>query len=87
MATIQRKKHSFFYRNGLSLVLLLAMLVFICCQYYFGCQECNNDRAEDGLAPVPFSRYIATGHFFSALFENWESEFLQMGAYVLLSIK
>jgi Domain of unknown function (DUF6766) len=30
--------------------------------------------------------YLGTGHFLSALFENWESEFLQLSAYVLLTI-
>ena len=28
---------------------------------------------------------MATGDFLSALFENWESEFLQMSAYVILT--
>jgi Domain of unknown function (DUF6766) len=27
-----------------------------------------------------------TGHFVEATFENWESEFLQMGAYVVLTV-
>ena len=29
--------------------------------------------------------YLASGDFLSALFENWESEFLQMSAYVMLT--
>ena len=29
---------------------------------------------------------MTTGHFGEALFENWESEFLQMSSYVLLTI-
>jgi hypothetical protein len=29
---------------------------------------------------------MASGHFISAVFENWESEFLQMAMYVLLTI-
>lgn len=29
--------------------------------------------------------YRRTGHFVEAVFENWESEFLQMGLYVLLT--
>ena len=29
--------------------------------------------------------YLGEGHFIEATFENWESEFLQMGAYVLLT--
>ncbi len=29
--------------------------------------------------------YLGTSHFAGAVFENWESEFLQMGSYVLLT--
>jgi hypothetical protein len=29
--------------------------------------------------------YLATGHFWEALGENWESEFLQMAAFVILT--
>jgi hypothetical protein len=29
--------------------------------------------------------YALSGHFLSAIFENWESEFLQMSAYVMLT--
>ena len=29
--------------------------------------------------------YLATGHLWEALFENWESEFLQMAVFVLLT--
>jgi hypothetical protein len=38
------------------------------------------------LPPIGFTDYLASGHFISAVFENWESEFLQMAAYVLLTI-
>jgi hypothetical protein len=31
-------------------------------------------------------RYLTTRHFAEATFENWESEFLQMGAFVLLTV-
>ena len=31
------------------------------------------------------SDYLATGHPWEALFENWESEFLQMAVFVLLT--
>ena len=29
--------------------------------------------------------YLATGHLWEAIFENWESEFLQMAVFVLLT--
>jgi hypothetical protein len=30
--------------------------------------------------------YLQSGHFGEAVFENWESEFLQMAAYVVLTV-
>lgn len=35
---------------------------------------------------MPFSQYLHSGHFIQATFENWESEFLQMGLFIVLSI-
>ena len=37
-------------------------------------------------AAVSFWTYLTTSHFYEATFENWESEFLQMGAFVLLTV-
>ncbi len=39
-----------------------------------------------GNSPVNVMAYLGTGHFGEATFENWESEFLQMAFYVLLTI-
>jgi hypothetical protein len=38
-----------------------------------------------GAAAQGYWHYLTTGHFGEAIFENWESEFLQMGSYVLLT--
>jgi hypothetical protein len=32
------------------------------------------------------SSYLRSGHFGEAVFENWESEFLQMAAYIVLTV-
>ena len=37
--------------------------------------------------PISFVQYLQTSHFGEATFENWESEFLQMGMYVILTVK
>ena len=37
--------------------------------------------------PVTIAEYAHSGHFGAATFENWESEFLQMGIYVLLTVR
>ena len=76
----------FFRRNGLSLVLLLLFLAFLAGQVLTGFRASNEERAEQGLAAETMTAYLGSGHFISATFENWESEFLQMGMYVLLSV-
>jgi hypothetical protein len=35
---------------------------------------------------LPFGQYLTSGHFIEAIFENWESEFLQMGLFILLTV-
>ena len=39
-----------------------------------------------GLATLSLPQYLHSGHLLEATFENWESEFLQMGVYVVLTI-
>jgi hypothetical protein len=45
----------------------------------------NKELAEHGSPALGLLAYMASGNFLSALFENWESEFLQMAAYVILT--
>ena len=47
--------------------------------------EYNATQREHGEPLVTWSGYLSTGHPWEALFENWESEFLQMAVFVLLT--
>lgn len=71
--------------NGLAVVMFGAFAVFIVLQSVFGWHVRNDELAEYGQAADSYWHYLRTGHFAEAVFENWESEFLQMGAYVLLT--
>lgn len=71
--------------NALSVAMFGAFAVFIVLQSVFGWQVRNDELAEYGRAADSYWNYLTTGHFAEAVFENWESEFLQMGAYVLLT--
>lgn len=46
-----------------------------------------NQEQHDHGSPESISviAYLTTGDFLEATFENWESEFLQMGMYVVLT--
>ncbi|HEY1084152.1 MAG TPA: DUF6766 family protein [Prosthecobacter sp.] len=73
--------------NGLSLVLLvLFMTTWIFGQAFTGHRESNKERAGHGLPGESLQEYLTSAHFLEATSENWESEFLQMGVYVALTI-
>jgi hypothetical protein len=55
-------------------------------QIIFGLQEYNKELTEEGAAAVSVSQYLSSGHFLQSTFENWESEFLQMALFVVLTI-
>ncbi|MER7418751.1 DUF6766 family protein [Micromonospora peucetia] len=45
----------------------------------------NEELAEFGAAPTNWPAYPRRGHLMESVFENWGSEFLQLGGYVLLT--
>jgi hypothetical protein len=47
--------------------------------------EHNNTERDHQEQTISFGAYLRTGHFWEATGENWESEFLQMAAFVLLT--
>ena len=75
-----------FRNNGLSLVLFVLFAIFLGAQSYTGWQVENEDREEHNKPALTYPAYLQSGHFIEATFENWESEYLQMGAYVLLTV-
>jgi hypothetical protein len=76
----------FLRENGLSLVLFgLFFFSFILGQSLTGHREYNNDQQEHGQPTLSYLAYLGSSHFLEATMENWESEFLQMFAFVVLT--
>jgi hypothetical protein len=71
--------------NGLSLALASLFLIFWTAQAIAGFKVHNQESLEHGQAVVSFGTYLMSGHFWQATGENWESEFLQMASYVVLT--
>jgi hypothetical protein len=71
--------------NGLSITMFALFLVFLVAQSIAGFKTSNSDNEQHGQPPESFGGYLTSGAFVEATFENWESEFLQLGAYVLLT--
>lgn len=77
---------SFLYRNSLSITVIVLMLLSLAGQFFTGLKTENKELEENGFPALSISEYFYSGHFIQATFENWESEFLQMMLYVLLTI-
>ncbi len=60
--------------------------IFLLFMSFAGERQYNEEQTDHGESTVGYVEYLTTGHFVEAVFENWESEFLQMGAYVLLTV-
>ena len=75
-----------FIRNqSLSIVVFLAFLLFIWGQSLAGHHQYNEDRKEHSQRAISYPEYLGSSHFLEATMENWESEFLQMFAFVALT--
>jgi hypothetical protein len=75
----------FFRNNGLSLVVVLLFLGTWVGQACTGLREHNNAERDHGKPAIGMREYLTSGHFWEATAENWESEFLQMAMFVVLT--
>lgn len=71
--------------RGLLLANLVLFLMFFVGMTVSGLQVYNSDQSDHGQPVVTLGGYVTSGDFIEATFENWESEFLQMGMYVVLT--
>jgi heme exporter protein D len=71
--------------NGLSITMFALFLVFLVAQSIAGHRASNSDNEQHQQPRESYVQYVTSGAFVEATFENWESEFLQMGAYVVLT--
>jgi hypothetical protein len=81
-----KKGRSFLYRNSLTIVLMALFIFSIIGQSISGWKDHNQYLVDKGQMEMPYGSYLTSPHFVQATFENWESEFLQMGLLVVLTI-
>jgi hypothetical protein len=79
-------QESLLRRNGLSIAFGALMLVTLLLHALTGWRAENEEREGQGRDRISVVEYLGSGPFLSSLFENWESEFLQMGLFVLLTV-
>jgi hypothetical protein len=75
------------WRNhSLSIVLGLLFGISLFGHAYAGWLTHNAEERQHGQPVISFGEFVRTSEFGETIFENWESEFLQMGFYVILTV-
>ena len=74
-----------FRNNGLTIVLVVLFVGSIVGHWLTGWQFQNQQLQDHGKGPIGLFAFLKDPQFLSTVFENWESEFLQMSAYVVLT--
>ena len=75
----------FFRNNGLTIVLVVLFVGSIFGHWLTGWHFQNQHLHDHGKGPIGLFAFLKDPQFLSTVFENWESEFLQMSAYVVLT--
>ena len=75
----------FLRNNGLSLVIFGLFAVCEIGLSAVGLHQHNAQRREHDQPTLSYAAYVESSAFLEATMENWESEFLQMFAYVFLT--
>jgi len=71
--------------NGLTLALMALFLISIIGHALTGWHAYNGDQRAHASEAIGLIPYLGSGHFIGTVFENWESEFLQMAVFVVLT--
>jgi hypothetical protein len=72
--------------HGLMLANAALFLIFFGGMILSGAASYSEEQQAHGESAVSVLQFMATGEFLEATFENWESEFLQMAMYVVLTV-
>jgi hypothetical protein len=72
--------------NNLSIVLVILFAVSLSGHALAGWMAHNAEERLHGGAAIPLATFLTSSEFGETVFENWESEFLQMAFYVILTV-
>lgn len=75
----------FLKSNGLSLTVFSLFAIFLGLESVVGYRAELQDRAQHHEPPVSYAEFVRSGTFVESTTENWESEFLEMAAYAILT--
>jgi len=72
--------------NSLSIVIFILFVLSLAGHSIAGWNVHNEEQTQHGEEPVTYTQFLKSNEFGETVFENWESEFLQMGCYVILTV-
>jgi hypothetical protein len=72
--------------SSLSIVTLGLFLLFWAGMSFVAYLDHNSEQETHNAPTIGYGEYLVSGEFWEATAENWESEFLQMGLFVLLTV-
>jgi hypothetical protein len=81
-----RTKNGFLRSNSLSLVCFGLFAIFVVGLLFTGFRNNNAEQRAHDQPELSLGEYATSGAFWEALTENWESEYLQIAAYVILTV-
>ena len=74
------------YSNSLIIVMSLVFLASWFAQSLTGWSEFNDEQADHREPLVSWLSYVGSPNFWEATFQNWQSEFLAVGSFAVLTI-
>jgi hypothetical protein len=74
------------FSNSLLLVMGAVFVLSWLAQSLAGTVVLNAENAEHGQPPIPWVEYLGSPDFWNRTLQNWQSEFLAVGAMIALSI-
>lgn len=74
------------YSNSLLIVMGTVFLLSWLAQSLAGTVVVNAENADHGQSPITWVEYVGSPDFWNRTFQNWQSEFLAVGAMIALSI-
>jgi hypothetical protein len=81
-----RRPGGFLRNNSLALACFALFAIFVIGLFFTGFRENNAEQRTHKQPELSLGEYATSGAFWEALTENWESEYLQMAAYVVLTV-
>jgi hypothetical protein len=77
---------TFLRENSLSLFFGTIFLVTLVGQSFAGQHAYNAEQTEHGASAVSWLTYVTSPHYWGAVMENWQSEFLQFAMFIGVTI-